>query len=212
MGLILMRIHFLASIIWMDLHALAFLRQHSEPASVYMNMNMKTFCSSSVLSLLCLSLITGYAAETNSASAKPEKSRNAAEAAAPGKGLEKEMLGVTLVADKSLGHIDHFRTLGMRQGFGSDQPLCDFIATDKWVSKRGASIEAGEKIKIGKATLVETTDGFGNTGTKLILDSAEPKEGLVFYCYAFNSREKAYWAIDKKKIKKALSGYFHIEE
>lgn len=117
-----------------------------------------------------------------------------------------------LVAEVSLAHIDRFRTLGMRQGFGSDQPLCDFIATDKWVSKRGTSIEAGEKIKIGKATVVEATDGFGNTGTKLILDSAEPKEGLVFYCYAFNSGEKAYWAIGKQKIKKALSGYFHIEE
>jgi len=175
-------------------------------------MNMKTFCLWSVSSLLFLSLITGYSAETNSASAKPEKFRDAAEAAAPGKGLEKEMLGVTLVADKSLGNIEHFRTLGMGRGFGSDQPLCDFIATEKWVSKRGASIKAGEKIKIGKATVVEATDGFGNTGTKLILDSAEPKEGLVFYCYAFNSREKAYWAIDKEKIKEAISGYFHIEE
>ena len=73
-------------------------------------------------------------------------------------------------------------------------------------------IKAGERIKIGKATIVEATDGFGNTGTKLILDSAEPREGLVFYCYAFNSSEKAYWAIDKKKIKMALSGYFRIEE
>jgi hypothetical protein len=173
---------------------------------------MKTSYSWSVSSLLCLSLTTGYSAETNSAPAKPEKSQPAAEAAAPGKALEKEMLGVTLVADKSLGNIDQFRTLGMRRGFGSDQPLCDFIATEKWVGKRGASIEAGEKIKIGKATFVEATDGFGNKGTKLILDSAEPKEGLVFYCYAFNSREKAYWAIGKEKVKVALSGYFHIEE
>ncbi len=162
--------------------------------------------------MLCLSIITGSSAETNSAAAKPKKSQVAAEAPAPGKELEKEMLGVTLVADKSLDRIDRFRTLGMSRGFGGDQPLCDFIATEKWVSKRGTSIKAGEKIKIGKATIVEATDGFGNTGTKLILDSAEPNEGLVFYCYAFNSKEKAYWAIDKKQIKKALSGYFHIEE
>jgi hypothetical protein len=173
---------------------------------------MKTFCSWTLSSLLCLSLVTGYSAETNSAAGKPKKSTDAAEAAPPGKELEKQMLGVTLVADKSLDKIDQFRTLGMGRGFGNDQPLCDFIATEKWVSKRGTSIQAGEKVKIGKATLIEATDGFGNTGTKLILDSAEPKEGLVFYCYAFNSREKAYWAIDKKKIKKALSGYFHIEE
>jgi hypothetical protein len=162
--------------------------------------------------LLCLSLITGYSAETNSASGKPKKSRDAAKAAPSGKELEKQMRGVTLVADKSLADIDRFRTLGMRRGFGNDEPLCDFIATEKWVSKRGASIKAGEKVKIGKVTLVEATDGFGNTGTKLILDSAEPNEGLVFYCYAFNRSEKAYWAIDKEKIKQALSGYFHIEK
>jgi hypothetical protein len=173
---------------------------------------MKTLCSWVLSSLFCLSLLTGYSAETNSASGKPEKPTDAAKAAPPGKSLEKQMLGVTLVADKSLAHIDHFRTLGMGRGFGSDQPLCDFIATEKWVSKRGAAVQAGEKIKIGKATLVAATDGFGNTGTKLILDSAEPKEGLVFYCYAFNRREKTYWAIDKEKIKTALSGYFHIEE
>jgi hypothetical protein len=173
---------------------------------------MKALCLWIGPSLLCLFLIAGYSAETNSASGKPEKSTDAAEAAPPGKELEKRMLGITLVADKGLAHIDHFRTLGMARGFGTNQPLCDFIATEKWVSKRGTSIPAGEKIKIGKATLVETTDGFGNTGTKLILDSAEPKEGLVFYCYAFNRREKAYWAIDKKQIKEALSGYFHVEE
>ncbi len=162
--------------------------------------------------MLCLSLITGYSAETNSASGNPGKSRDAAEAARPGKEVEKQMLGITLVADKSLDNINHFRTLGMQRGFGSDQPLCDFIATEKWVSKRGASIKAGEKVKIGKATVVEATDGYGNTGTKLILYSAEPNEGLVFYCYAFNSGKKAYWAIDKKKIQAALSGYFRIEE
>ena len=173
---------------------------------------MKPFCSWTIASLFCLSLITGYSAETNSASGKPRKSGDAAKAAPSGKELEKQMLGVTLVADKSLANIDHFRTLGMRRGFGNDEPLCDFIATEKWVSKRGTSIKAGEKIKIGKVSLVEATDGFGNTGTKLILDSAEPNEGLVFYCYAFNSSEKAYWAIDKKQIKQALSGYFHIEE
>lgn len=173
---------------------------------------MKPYYAFLLSPMLCLSILTGYSAETNCAAAKPGKSRVAAEAPAPGKELEKEMLGVTLVADKSLDHIDHFRTLGMSRGFGSDQPLCDFIATEKWVSKRGALIKAGERIKIGKATIVEATDGFGNTGTKLILASTEPQEGLVFYCYAFNSDEKAYWAIDKKKIKMALSGYFRIEE
>jgi len=173
---------------------------------------MKPYYAFLLSPILCLSILTGCSAETNCASAKPKESRVAAEAPAPGKELEKGMLGVTLVADKSLDHIDHFRTLGMSRGFGSNQPLCDFIATEKWVSKQGASIKAGERIKIGKATVVEATDGFGNTGTKLILDSAEPKEGLVFYCYAFNSGEKAYWAIDKNKIKKALAGYFHIEE
>ncbi len=178
--------------------------------SVYID--MKTLCSWSLSSLLCLSLISGYAGETNSASAKPEKSKGTVKAAPPGKALEKEMLGASLVVERNLANIDRFRSLGMRGGFGSDQPLCDFIATDKWVSKHGASIEAGEKIKIGKVTVVEATDGFGNKGTKLILDSAEPKEGLVFYCYAFNAREKAYWAIGKEEIKEALSGYFHVEK
>jgi hypothetical protein len=173
---------------------------------------MKTIWSSALCSLLFLSLASGYPAEMKSAPTEAESPDKAAKAAPSGKGLEKEVLGITLVADVSLAKIDRFRTLGMGQGFGGNQPLCDFIATEKWVSKRGGSIEAGEKIKIGKATVVEATDGFGNKGTKLILESAEPKEGLVFYCYAFNSRKQTYWAIDKEKIKKALSGYFHIEE
>jgi hypothetical protein len=162
----------------------------------------------------CTSIIVAVAAAGLFGCAQPaQKAASRAENAAPPvAGPEKEMLGITIVADVSLSRIDQFRTLGMAGGFGENQPLCDFIATEKWISKRGSSIQKGETIHIGKATVVEATDGFGNTGTKLILDSAEPKEGLVFYCYAFNRAEKAYWAIDRRQIEQALTGYFHIEE
>jgi hypothetical protein len=127
-------------------------------------------------------------------------------------GRENRLIGKILVADRSLERIDHFRTLGMKGGFGQDQPVCDFIATEKWVSQFGPTIQAGERFSIGKATVVEATDGYGNTGTKLILESAAPKEGLVFYCYAFNARERAYWAIEKPQIQQALAGFFHFAE
>jgi len=122
------------------------------------------------------------------------------------------MRGLTLVTEVSLNNIHRFRTLGMGGGFGQDQPLCDFIATERWTNKRGTSIAKGETIKIGKVTLIETPDGYGNTGTKLILDSAEPKEGLVFYCYAYNREEGSYWAINKDELRAALKGYFRIAD
>jgi hypothetical protein len=158
--------------------------------------------------LVCLSCLNAQADPANSASESSTaatKQRDKVESP-----LEKQMLGVKLVVDSDLDRIDKFRTLGMRHGFGGNQPVCDFIATEKWVNTHGTTIKGGDVITIGKATVVEATDGYGNTGTKLILESAAPKEGLVFYCYAFNAEEKAYWATDKRQVQKALMGYFHF--
>ena len=58
---------------------------------------------------------------------------------------------------------------------------------------------------------MQNTDGYGNSGTKLILGSAAPKAGLAFYCYGFNRERKTFWAIDTKEFQAAVGGYFTME-
>ena len=131
---------------------------------------------------------------------------------APGKKVDAESFkGITLVATRDMGNVDSFRSLGIRGGFGDDQPIVDFIARGAYVSKYGDRIEKGDRFIIDSAEVVQNTDGFGNSGTKLILGSASPKAGLAFYCYGFNREQKTFWAIDTKEFQAAVDGYFTLE-
>jgi len=120
--------------------------------------------------------------------------------------------GITLVAAADMGSVDGYRSLGIRNGFGSGQPIADFIARGAYVSKHGNLIEKGDRFVIDSAEVVDSTDAFGNSGTKLILRSAAPKAGLAFYCYGFNAGRKTFWAIDTREFQAAVDGYFTMEE
>ena len=123
----------------------------------------------------------------------------------------ESLKGTTLVAAADIKNADRWRTLGMGRGFGSGQPVCDFLATAKYVSRYGNTIRKGDRFTIGSAKVSESRDGYGNVGTKLILRSAAPKDGLAFFCYAYASGDKSFWAIDRREIQQALKGYFVME-
>jgi len=119
--------------------------------------------------------------------------------------------GITLVAARDMDHVDSYRSLGIRGGFGQDQPIVDFIARRNYVDMWGKLIEKGDRVVIGSAEVVDSTDTFLNSGTKLILRSAAPKEGLIFFGYGFNQADSHFWAIGMKQFRAAVDGYFTIE-
>ena len=127
---------------------------------------------------------------------------------------ENELLGKTFVVKdgSTVPNIYTFRSMGIRNGFGNGEPICDFIASEGYVAKHGDTMKAGESFTIGKATVVEATDGFGNSGTKLILESAPPKDGLTLYCYGFDRAKMTYWAIGREKTQQAVADYFRIND
>ena len=147
------------------------------------------------------------------------KGRTSAEKGPPpgknarGKNVDEESFkGITLVAARNMDRVDRYRSLGIRCGFGDDQPIVDFKARGTYVAKHGNLIEKGDRFVIDSAEVVQNTDGFGNSGTKLILGSAAPKAGLAFYGYGFNRERKTFWAIDMKEFRAAVGGYFTVEE
>jgi len=123
----------------------------------------------------------------------------------------KQLEGLTLVATVDMRDVDKWRSLGIQSGFGDNEPICDFIARKAYVEKHGTVIEKGERFEIGSVEVVNSTDTYGNSGTKLIVRSAAPQEGLEFYGYGFSRTEKSFWAIDKEVLERALKGYFTIE-
>ena len=123
----------------------------------------------------------------------------------------KQLEGLTMVALVDMRDVDKWRSLGIQGGFGDHEPICDFIARKAYVEKHGIVIEKGERFEIGSVEVVTSTDTYGNSGTKLIVRSAAPKEGLEFYGYGFSRAEKSFWAIDKEALEEALKGYFTIE-
>jgi hypothetical protein len=130
----------------------------------------------------------------------------------PGKKIDAEAFKkITLVAARDMGNVDNYRSLGICGGFGDGQPIVDFKARGAYVAKHGNLIEKGDRFVIDSAEVVQNTDGFGNSGTKLILGSAAPKAGLAFYCYGFNRERKTFWAIDVEQFKAAVHGYFTVE-
>ncbi len=109
-------------------------------------------------------------------------------------------------------NISSFRSMGIEEGFGNGEPICDFIASEAYAAKHNNQMQPGESFTIAKATLVEATDGFGNTGTKLILESAPPKDGLTLYCYGFDRAKKVYWAVGREQTQVAVKDYFRIQD
>ena len=119
------------------------------------------------------------------------------------KGLE----GMILVAKNHLGDLDKWGNFG-----GKTPPYnetIEYIANKVYTSKHGTMLTKGDAVKIGKATVVYNSDG-KNSGTKLILESAPPKQGLFFYCYGIEEQHEYFWAFDNKTVEDILGDYFYI--
>ena len=122
----------------------------------------------------------------------------------------KEFIGITLIADQDFRNIDQFRSIGSLRAPAN--ATCEFVANKIYTSKYGTTLERGDSFRIGKATILEHTDGLGNSGTKLILESAKPRKGLTLYCYAIESSKKQFRALDKDTVLTILDELFDIEE
>ncbi len=118
---------------------------------------------------------------------------------------------LVFTAEQNVNGINNF-VLFSEPSFGSGGGICEVFANEMYTSKYGNGIEKGVSFKIGNPVLVPNTDGYGNSGTKLILNAAPPHEGLVIYCYAFDGRKKHFNAIDKEQIKSILAGTFTISD
>ena len=119
----------------------------------------------------------------------------------------KEFEGMVLVAKVNLDNLDKWRNFG-----GKTPPYnetIEFIANAVYTSEYGTMLEQGETVKIGKATVLQNSDG-KNSGTKLILESAPPKQGLFFYCYGIDGQQNRFWALDKKTVEDILCDSFDI--
>ena len=92
----------------------------------------------------------------------------------------KDFKGLVFTAEQNFSDvsISNCKSFG-KGGFGEGGPFCEMYANEKYTSKYGNTIEKGESFTIGKAIILPNTDGYGNTGTKLILATAAPKEGLA---------------------------------
>lgn len=122
----------------------------------------------------------------------------------------QELKGITLIARDNMHNIDEFTSFGSNSA--PSNATCEFVANGLYTSKYGNVFEMGDSFTIGNATILEHTDGYGNSGTKLILESASPKEGLTLYCYAWEPKKKRFWALDKDTVMNILSENFEIED
>ena len=122
----------------------------------------------------------------------------------------KEYIGITLIAKEDLVNIDQFMAFGSYRA--PQNATCEFVANSLYTSQYGITLKKGDSFVIGNATILEHTDGLGNSGTKLILESADPKKGLTLYCYAIDPSKKQFWALDKDTVLKILNEMFEIEE
>lgn len=120
-----------------------------------------------------------------------------------------EFAGLSLTTKSNFADITQFSTFG-GNGNLSDS-VCEFVGNELYTTKHGKMLEKGVTFKIKKATVLQNTDGLGNSGTKLILESAPPIEGLYFYCYSFNASEKVFKAINKEAVLSILQPDFEIK-
>lgn len=121
----------------------------------------------------------------------------------------KEFIGMTLIAEKNFEGIDKFSNICPKNP--PFNHACEFVANEVYTSKYGNSLEKGSSFTIGKATIVKNTDGTGYSGTKLVLESAAPKQGLFFYCYGIDGASKKFWALNKKRVIDIFEGSFKCE-
>lgn len=122
----------------------------------------------------------------------------------------REFIGIELIARENMHNIDEFMSFGSLSA--PSNATCEFVANGFYTSKYGNVFEMGDSFTIGNATILEHTDGYGNSGTKLILESAEPKKGLALYCYAWEPRKKRFWALDKYTLTNILSEKFEVKD
>ncbi len=121
----------------------------------------------------------------------------------------KEFIGITLIARSDYNNLDKFMSFGSLSV--PQNATCELFANEVYTSRYGTSLKKGDSFEIGNAIILENTDGFGNSGTKLILESTNPKKGLTLYCYAFDPDKKQFWALDKDTVLKILNELFVVE-
>lgn len=117
-----------------------------------------------------------------------------------------EFTGITITAEQDYDGIENFRVFGGK--YSGSTEMCEFVANGNYTSKYGQMLKKGDSFKIGKAYVLRNTDGYGNSGTKLILESAEPKKGLTFYCYSFDAQKSKFKSLDYKTVQDILNGNF----
>ena len=122
-----------------------------------------------------------------------------------------DFIGKKLIATRTIADIGTIRSWGIRKGYGHGEPITDFMANEGFVTKNGSTINEGQEFTIHKAVVLQNTDGYGNSGTKLIFETSTTSTGLVFWSYGFDAEKKSFWAIDKEQIQVSLEGNFKWE-
>ena len=122
-----------------------------------------------------------------------------------------DFIGKKLVATQTIKDIGTIRSWGIRKGFGHGEPITDFMANEGFVTQNGSTINEGQEFTIQKAVVLQNTDGYGNSGTKLIFETSTTSTGLVFWSYGFDAGKQSFWAIDKEQILVSLEGNFKWE-